>query len=341
MMALREKLFCTTIFVGALSGLVPGGHTARAETQEVRVALQYGLSYLTLMVMEEQQLLTKQAKKANLGEVKAQFTKMGGPGNINDALLSGSADFGAVGVPSLVTLWAKTKGSLNYKALGALNSMPMYLNTSRADIKSLKDFKETDKIALPTVKMSVQAVTLQMAAAKELGSDNYAKLDTFTVSMSHPDGMTALMSGHSQVNSHFTSPPFQYQELKDSKIHRVVNSYDVLGGKSTFTLTVASEKFRMENPKTFDAFVAAYQEATDWINGNKQAAAEFYVKTSKSKETVEEVLKMLNDPEIEFTLTPKNIMKYAEFMKKAGTVKVLPTSWKDMTHPNLHHLAGS
>ncbi len=314
---------------------------ARAEVSEVRIAFQYGLSYLTLMVMEDQHLLEKKAQQMRLGQVQVRFDRLGGPGNINDALLSESADFGAVGVPSLVLLWAKTKGSLNYKAVGALNSLPMYLNTSNPRLKSLKDLSDQDKIALPSVKVSVQAVTFQMAVAKTFGTDHYKKLDHLTVSMTHPDGMISLLSGHSEVTAHFTAPPFQYYELAKPGIHRLLNSYDVLGGKATFTLMVASTRFREQNPKIYAAFVASYQEATDWIRGNKKSAASFYIKANKTKDTAEQIQKMLEDPEIEFTLVPRGIMKYAEFMHQVGTIKIKPDSWKDLTHPNLHSMSGS
>lgn len=315
--------------------------SAKAEVNEVRVVFQYGLSYLTLMVMEDQKLLEKHAANLGLPDIKTKYTPLGGAGNINDALLSGSAEFGAIGVPSLVMLWSKTKGNMDFKAVTALNSMPMYLNTVNSKVKTLKDLTDKDKIALPTVKISVQAVTLQMAAAQAFGDDKYTQLDRLTVSMPHPDGMTAMMSGGSEVTTHFTSPPFQYQELADKKVHRVLNSYDVLGGKSTFTLMVASERFKEKNPKIYDSFVAAFSEATDWINKNKKSAADFYVKATKTKETTAQILKMLNDPEIEFTMTPKKIENYASFMKKVGTVKIQPASWKDMCHTNLHSLPGS
>ncbi len=98
--------------------------------------------------------------------------------------------------------------------------MPLYLNTRNPAIKSIKDFTEKDRIALPAVKVSMQAIMLQMAAAKEYGENNYTKLDGLTVSMAHPDGVAALMSGASEITAHFTSPPFQFRELKDPKITR-------------------------------------------------------------------------------------------------------------------------
>lgn len=78
---------------------------------------------------------------------------------MNDALLSNSLQFASGGVGPLLTLWSRTKGNLDVKAVGAINSMPLYLNTSSPNIKSLKDFTDKDKIALPAVKVSIQAVT--------------------------------------------------------------------------------------------------------------------------------------------------------------------------------------
>lgn len=334
MRGMRQAAILVAMATVATTGM------ARAEVSEVNVSLQYGLTYLPMMVMEDQKLLEKHADKAGV-PVKVGYAKLGGPGLVNDSLLSGSAQFGAVGVPALVQLWARTKGNLNIKAVGANSSMPMYLNTSNPDVKSIKDFTEKDKIALPTIKVSVQAVTLQMAVAKLYGFENYAQLDRFTVSMSHPDGMAAMMSGKSEIDGHFTSPPFQYTELQNKAIHTVLNSYDVLGGQSTFTLMVAPDQFREKNPKVFGAFVDGFKEATAWINQDKKRAADFYLKAANSKEDPAEVLGQLNDPLIEFTLTPKNIQAYSDFMFKVGQVKVKADSWKDMVFPHLHDLSGS
>src|SRR6266852_3928351 len=93
------------------------GPAARAETGSVVVAHQYGLAYLPLMVMREQKLLEQQAKAAGLGDITVTYATMSGPGLINDGLISGTVQFGAVGPPSLVTLWAKTKGRLGVKAV--------------------------------------------------------------------------------------------------------------------------------------------------------------------------------------------------------------------------------
>src|SRR4029078_8243365 len=137
------------------------------------------------------------------------------------------------GVGPLVTLWAKTSGNLDVKAVSAINSMPLYLTTRNPDVKTLKDFTAKDKIALPAAKVSIQAVTLQMAAEKAFGEGQQYKLDSLTVSMAHPDALPALVSGKSEVTAHLGSPPFQYQELERPGMHKVFSSYDVLGGPAT------------------------------------------------------------------------------------------------------------
>src|SRR3954468_12623462 len=128
--------------------ILAGGMNAQAlaEAGEVRAAQQYGLSYLALMIMEDSKLVEKHAKAAGLGDIKVTWAKLGGPGAMNDALLSGSLDFGTGGVPSLVTLWSKTQSGVAVKGVGALNSMPNYLNTINPNVKSIKDFTDKDKI---------------------------------------------------------------------------------------------------------------------------------------------------------------------------------------------------
>jgi len=315
---------------------------ATAEMQEIHAAKQYGISYLGLMVMENKNLFEKHAKAAGLNDSKIVWSTFSSGSVMNDALLSGNLQFAAEGVGPFVTLWAKTHGNIGVKGVAAMNSMPLYLNTRDPNVKTIKDFTDKDKIALPAVKVSIQAVTLQMAAAQAFGQENANKLDSLTVSMSHPQGMIAMLSGKGEVSAHLTSPPFQYQELKDKNVHRVFSSYDVLGGPATFNVIAATTKFRDENPKSYKAFLDAFKEATDWINANHQAAAELYLAMTKDKNsTVDDILEILNDPDIKYTLTPNNIMKYVEFMHKIGSIKVSPASWKDMFFDNAHDLKGS
>jgi NitT/TauT family transport system substrate-binding protein len=312
----------------------------RAEMAEINVAQQYGIGYLPLILMEEKKLIEKHAKAAGV-DVKVGWAKFAGGNVMNDALLSGSLQFASGGVGPLVTLWARTRGNLDVRGVGALNSMPLHLVTRNPNVKTIRDFRDSDRIALPAVKVSVQAVLLQMAAEQAFGAGQQNRLDPLTVTMSHPDAMQALLSGQSEIDAHFGSPPFQYQEVARGSNHVVLNSYDVLGGPATFNVVWTTAKFRNDNPKLYDAFVKALGEAIGEINRDKRAAAEAYLRITKDKDSVDNILRMLNDPEIVYTTTPQNMMKFAEFMQKIGAIKAKPESWRDFFFPNVQGLPGS
>lgn len=326
--------------LGALTVCV-GVTAAAAETKEVRIAQQFGISYLPLQVMKERGLLEKRAKATGLGDVKVTWSQLGSGAPMNDALLSGNLDFASGGVGPLLTIWAKTKGREDVKAVAAINTMPLYLTTNNPAVKSIKDFGEKDRIALPAAKVSIQARTLQMAAEQVFGAGKHDSLDKLTVSMKHPDGVVALLSGKSEITGHFTSPPYMQQELADPKIRKVLSSFDVLGGPSTFNCVWAPAKFRTENPKTYRAFVDALTEAMDIIAKDQEAAIAAFVKNDDAKIDTAMVRSILKDPENRFEMVPRNTMKYALFMHKVGALGHKPESWKDYFFPEIHGLPGS
>jgi len=323
-----------------LAGLYAAG--AIAETSEVRVVKQIGLGFLPLMIMEHEKLIEKQAKAAGLGDVKGIYATIAGPSLLNDAMLAGRIDVGANGPTSIILAWARTKGTDNeIKGMAAMITSPMYLNSNNPKIRTVADIAANDRIAVPGVKVSPQAITLQRAAAQAWGKENYGKLDPLTVNMSHPMGMQAMLSGAGEITSQFTSPPFQYEELKHPGVRTLLSTYDVWGGPQTFICAWTTTKFKEANPKTYSAFVAALKEAIDWINHDKPAAAELYVRLTRGKDTAADIQKILDDPLVEYTLTPKNIVKFIEFKNEIGTMKVKPASWKDLFFDNVHDLAGS
>jgi glyoxylase-like metal-dependent hydrolase (beta-lactamase superfamily II) len=161
--------------------------------------------------------------------------------------------------------------------------LPLILNVRDPAIQSLKDFKDEHRIALPAVKVSMQAIILQMAAAKEFGDANFQKLDHLTVSLAHPDATAMMLGGKGEVVANFSSSPFQYRQQKQAGIRQMFTSEEVLGGPVSFNMVATTAKFRDENPKLYKSFLSALQEATDFINKDKGAAAEIYLKLSSDK----------------------------------------------------------
>jgi ABC-type nitrate/sulfonate/bicarbonate transport system substrate-binding protein len=313
-----------------------------AGAQEIRIARQFSMGYLQFNVMEHEKLLEKHAAALGLKDVKIVWSIFNGPNAMNDALISDSVDIVAGGVPGLVTLWARTKGTANeVKGISALSSQPFLLNTRSDNIKSIADLKDSDRIAVPAVKVSVQAVALQMAAAKQFGQANYGKYDALTVSMSPPDATIALLSGSGEVNCVFSVPPFQQQQLEKPGIHTILNSFDIMDGPHTFTVAWTSARFRDKNPVLYKALIAALKEATGIVDKDRAKAAGYWIADVKSKLPLDKVTAVISGPQVHWTMAPLNTMKFATFMASVGSIKEAPKSWKDLFFPEVHELNGS
>ena len=335
----NRSLWCWPMLVAALFFAVSTA-AAQAEPRVVRIATQYGISYLPLTIMAEKHLLEAEGKKLGL-DLSTEWVRFTGGPPMNEALISGNLDFASGGVGPMVTIWARTQQNLKVKGICAINSMPLYLNTINPNVKTIKDFTEKDRIALPAVRVSMQAVILQMAAEKTFGQGQEHKLDPWTVSLSHPDGLAQMMSGKSEITGHFTSAPFMYTELADSRVHRVLNSYDVFGGPHTFNVVWATAKLYEGEPKVVQAFLVALRTAMKEINDDPAGSAALWVKADKSKLSPAEAEKIIRDKENKWTLTPEKTMLVADYMGRAKMIPVAPKTWKDMFIDAVHDLPGS
>jgi NitT/TauT family transport system substrate-binding protein len=324
----------------ALLTNIAGVCGASAETKTVRIAKQFGISYLPITIIESEKLLEKHAKATGL-DVQPQWIQFTSGTPMNDAILSGSLDLASGGVGPMITIWGKTRSSIGVKGVAALNAMPLYLVSVNPKVKSIADLTESDKIALPAVKTSIQALTLQMAAERTFGPGQQYKLDSLTVSMGHPDAQAAMLGEKSGITAHFGSAPFMYQELNDPRAHKILDSYEVLGGPHTFNVVWATTKFHDNNPKLIRAFLDALSDAETILKDDPARAAAIYVKFDNAKMDVKEVERMIRLPENEWTIVPKNIMGYADFMHRVGALSVKPTSWKELFFPEIADLPGS
>lgn len=123
-------------------------------------------------------------------------------------------------------------------------------------------------------------------------------------------------------------------------MHVVLNTYDLLGPNSP-TVLFATEKFRNENPKTYKAFIEALAEAEAFVSKDIGAAADIYLRVTKAKIDRAELLKIIDQPEFQFTITPKNTYPLAEFLYRVGAIKNKPASWKDYFFQDATPLQGS
>ncbi|MCH4875542.1 ABC transporter substrate-binding protein [Pseudomonas sp. TMW22091] len=337
-MPLSLKTLAASLGLSLLAASFVAPSVAHAEG-EIRIAEQFGIVYLLLNVVRDQQLIEKHGKEEGI-DIKVDWTQLSGGAAINDALLSGSIDIAGAGVGPLLTIWDRTHGRQNIKAVASLGNFPYYLVSNNPQVKTIADITDKDRIAVPAVGVSVQSRFLQYAAAKQWGDKDFNRLDKYTLALPHPDATAALIAGGTELSGHFSNPPFQDQALKNPNVHVVLDSYDLLGPNSP-TVLFATEKFRNDNPKTYKAFTQALAEAAEFAQNDKGAAADTYIRVTKANIDRAELLKIIDNPQYEFTVTPKNTYPLAEFMYRIGAIKNKPESWKDYFFQDAKPLQGS
>jgi NitT/TauT family transport system substrate-binding protein len=291
--------------------------------------------------MQHDKLIEQRAAAAGLGTVAVTWWQVSGGNVMNDAMLSGNLDIANSGTPAFFPMWARTRGSLDVKGIAAYNALPLKLNTNNPNVRTIKDFTEKDRIALPAVKASSQAIVLQMACEQLFGPGQHDRLDAITISRAHPDSMMALLSARSEITAHFAAPPFQDQELRQPGIHTVLNSFDVTGGPTTVGMSYTTRKFHDENPKLYGVFLATLTDVIASIHADKRGAAEIYLAATKEKDTLENILAIVNDPEFQFGTTPQHTVKIIAFQHRIGSIKQNPASWQDLFFPEIHAMPGS
>jgi NitT/TauT family transport system substrate-binding protein len=326
-----------TKLASALLALALGvSSTAQAEGK-IRIAEQFGIVYLLLNVAQDQKLIEKHGKKQGV-DIDVDWIKLSGGSAVNDALLSNSIDIAGAGLGPLFTIWDRTAGRQNVRAVASLGNFPYYLVSTNPAVKTIADFTPKDRIALPAVTVSVQARILQMAAAKQWGKGQYRRLDPITQTVPHPDAAAAIIAGKTELNGHFGNPPFQDQELAGNpKAKVVLNSYDVLGGPSSATVLYATEKYVKENPKTYRAFIDALVEAAQLASNDPEAAADAYLRVNKGNIDRALLIKVIKNPQVQFKVAPQNTLGLAQFLHEVGAIKTRPASWRDyfFAHPAL------
>jgi NitT/TauT family transport system substrate-binding protein len=326
----------------AVVGIALSGSPALAQQKsEIALSRQPGIFYMPSHIMEKQKLIEKHAAALGVPGVTTKWINLSGGGAQTDALLAGGVDILNTGTGNLLLLWDRTRGGV--KGIVATSAQPMTLISRDANIKSLRDIGPNDKIAVPTVKVSTQAIVLQIAAAELFGADQWSKLDPNTVQLGHPDAYVALTNAQHEVRNHFSIPPFTFLELKNVPgAHVVLSSPDVMGGPLSQAQFFTTTKFADANPKIVQAVRDATKEAQDLIRSDTRAAVEIYKEVTGDKTSVEDLLAWLKEPGMmEWNLQPQGTMKFANHLFKVGTLKTQPKAWTEYYLPMAHDLKGN
>ncbi len=328
--ALLNRRQALTMAAGA--GVLAAPAIVRAQTPlTVKFAQQRELLDIPLDIMVSGGILQQEATKLGLGKVEASAIALSGPGPILGALLSGAADYGTAALPSLLTLWEKTRGSANeVRALGTVSNGVMTLYSINPNVKSIADFTEKDRIAVPTVRLSFNSMMLQMAC-EQLWNDPH-RLDHLTVALGHPDAVAALSAGYGKasITAHIAVQPFTDRGLKLPGAHVITDSRKVFGGPLTQIALLVTKPTKEKNPTLFKAVANALEQAIKVANADKRAAASLWKEVYKMPDNLDELVAQLNDPGFEFTSRPQRIGHFAAFLNRIGTMKAKVNDWKEL-----------
>ena len=319
--------------------LLPGLALAQAPT--MKITRQPSIIYMPQYVMEQRHMVEAHALALGAPPVVTEWLTFAGGGSATDAMLAGAIDVVTTGPGNLLLLWDRTRGGV--KGIAASSAIPLVLVSRDPRLKSLADYTPTDKIAVPTVRVSTQAVLLQIAAGQLFGAEHWGQMDGNEVQMSHPDAAVALSNPRHEVASHFSAPPYIFSELRTVPgAHIVTTDRDIMGGPLTNAVSFATTKWGDANPKLVQALKDATIEAAAFIHEHPRDAIEIYRAGSGDKTPTDDLLDMMHQPGMDdYQAKPQGTLRTAQHMAAIGTLKTKPGAWTEYFFPVSHDLGGN
>lgn len=268
----------------------------------IRIAEQYGLAYAPV------QLLRIEKNLEELG-YQVEWVRLMNTAAIREAMLAGRADIGFMGIPPF--LIGRDQG-MDWRIFTGLCRAPLGLVTLDEELRSLSDFTPDQRIALPQPG-SIQHILLSMAAERFLGEAD--QFDDRLVTLSHPDGFSALTSG-GDISAHFTSPPYLFEELKVPGARRIISGEEAFGAPFTFIVGAVRIEFAAENREILGEIKAALERKADSLNSSPEKSARLLAdEYGLSPELLEEYL---GHEELVYSSEVRGLTRFQEFMFSAG-----------------------
>ena len=301
--------------------------------EPVRIGIGFGLAFLPIYLCEDLKLIEKHGKAVHL-DLKPSYQRFFGAGPLQDAIGAGTIDMGPFGTAPLLVAWEKASGTpRQIVAVSGITTLPLVLLTNQPNVRTIADFRPADRIAVPTAS-SPQMYLLQMQSEKIFGQ--YDRLRDQIVIRSHTDAVAALLAATDRVVGYFSSAPYTQIALADGRIHKVLSSADVIGGKASFLIMGANRGYVAAHPQMAQAVVEAMDEAAHLIRDNPRRAAAIYLAHEPSKTLdAAAVAAVLADIKDEFGSAVHGVQVFADFMGRHGELKAPPRSWKDIVAPAL------
>lgn len=229
--------------IAPAEAVTPDGGAADAAIGLLRIAEQHGTAYAPLALMQIE------------NRIEAEWFRMANATVIREAMLAGRLDIGSMGIPPY--LIGRDRG-LEWEVIAGVSEVPVGLVTRRRHLTAFADLTGAERIAVPQPG-SIQHILLALAADRVWGDPTM--FDARLLALSHPDGMAALLAGR-EIDAHFTTPPFLYEELAAADARLLLDGREAFGGRFTFIISVASPSLVEDNAAAIDHYRQVLAEAT-------------------------------------------------------------------------------
>ncbi len=306
----------------------------------VRIARIQGINFLPTYLMQRRHLVEAHAERLGLPGAQAEWIDFSGGGNATDAMLAGAVDVVDAGPGNMLLLWDRTRGGV--KGIVSNSALPATLVSRDPRLKAITDYGPEDRIAVPTVLVSTQAILLQIAAERAYGAGQWRQLNANAVQLGHGDAYGAMMNPSHEVRSHFASPPFITRELQSVPgAHVVASSAGILGSPLSTAVMFTTTRFADQQPVLVKAIAAASTEAVATIRTDPEQAARDYLDASNDRIPHAELVALLGSSDMVFDVKPEGTLRFAEFLSRTGTLRTRPKAWTDYFLPDAAALGGS
>ncbi len=313
----------------------------RAQVRPIlRIARIQGINFLPTYLMQRRRLVEAHAERLGLPGAQVEWIDFPGGGNATDAMLAGAVNVVNAGPGNMLLLWDRTRGGV--KGIVSNSALPATLVSRDPHLNAVTDYGPDDRIAVPTVLVSTQAILLEIAAERAYGADQWRRFNANAVQLGHGDAYGAMMNPSHEIRSHFASPPFITRELQNVPgAHVVTSSTDILGSPLSTAVMFTTTRFAEQQPVLVKAISAASAEAIATIRSDPEQAARDYLDASNDRMAQAELVALLGLPDMVFDVKPEGTLRFAEFLNRIGTLRTRPKAWTEYFLPDAAALDGS
>lgn len=289
------------LILGLLSGC-KGNGSSEGDGSTVRVAYFPNITHAQALIGMENGEFQKY-----LGNTKIQWKQFNAGASEIEAFLAGEVDIGYIGPGPVINGYMKSKGDIQIIS-GSADAGAVLIARKGSAIKSIKDLSGK-KVAIPQY-ANTQDLCLRFLL-QENGLKDMAKGGTVEiVQANNPDIQSLIANG--SIDAALVPEPWG-ATIQRTTGAKVILDYNQIWrqGKYPVTVIAVRKEFLQKHPDIVEKFLRAHVEITDYIEKNKESAADIANKkfgdlTRKplSKDVLNTSFSRLNitvDPEIDAT----------------------------------------